>query len=230
MITAEATVDPTSAPVSAPAAALMAEFDRQLENLVHKGYPRAARLTTGQFVQQLEPLRSGVRSLAAAGAPPVRGGFPFVIVVKSGLVRRDQAIRRVERLAERGFSVLEPEDLERFRPIPELDLPDGVAYLAVAMDTGAQTKNVTPEDAVDRIERAQRSPLTIDEGIALVTHHPEAVAKNGGFSLAGSRCGDRRVCALWISKGRPKLGWCWAGNPHTWLGTAACGARIGGAR
>jgi hypothetical protein len=68
--------------------------------------------------------------------------------------------------------------------------------------------------------------LTIDEGIALVTQKPEAVAKNGGFSLAGSRCGDRRVTALWISDNRPKLGWCWAGNPHTWLGTASCRGRV----
>ena len=59
-----------------------------------------------------------------------------------------------------------------------------------------------------------------------MTHHPEAVDRNDGFSLLASRCGDRRVGALWISKGRPKLGWCWAGNPHTWLGSASCAARV----
>ena len=42
--------------------------------------------------------------------------------------------------------------------------------------------------------------LTIEEGIALVTHYPEAAARNAGFSLLGSRCGDRRVPALWISE------------------------------
>jgi hypothetical protein len=83
------------------------------------------------------------------------------------------------------------------------------------------------DEALATIERGGRSPLTIDEGIALVTQFPEAVAKNAGFSLAGSRCGDRRVCALWISESRPKLGWCWAGNPHTWLGTASCSGRAG---
>jgi hypothetical protein len=35
------------------------------------------------------------------------------------------------------------------------------------------------------------------------------------------------VTAIWISKGAPKLGWCWAGNPHTWLGSASCAKRIG---
>jgi hypothetical protein len=84
-----------------------------------------------------------------------------------------------------------------------------------------------PNDALERIDATDRSPLTIDEGIALITQHPGAVARNGGFSLPGSRCGDRRVCALWISEGRPKLGRCWAGNPHTWLRTASYAGRIG---
>ena len=88
-------------------------------------------------------------------------------------------------------------------------------------------RNVTPDDASKGSSGTVCSPLTLDEGIALVTQFPEAVDKNGGFSLPGSRRGDRRVTALWISKGRPKLGWCWAGNPHTWLGSASCGHRIG---
>ncbi|MFG3335488.1 DUF5701 family protein [Streptomyces tendae] len=45
------------------------------------------------------------------------------------------------------------------------------------------------------------------------------------FSLGGSRCGDRRVPAIWVSKRAPKPGRCWEGNPHTWLGMAAAGAR-----
>jgi len=31
--------------------------------------------------------------------------------------------------------------------------------------------------------------------------------------------------AIWISRGAPKLGWCWQRNPHTWLGMASAGAR-----
>jgi len=72
----------------------------------------------------------------------------------------------------------------------------------------------------------RRTPITVDEGIALITHYPESLEKNNCFSLLGSRCGDRRVPALWISKGAPKLGWCWAGNPHTWLGSASCASRV----
>ena len=70
-------------------------------------------------------------------------------------------------------------------------------------------------------------PLTIDEGIAILTHHPDFLQKNNCFSLLASRCGDQRVPAMWISGGAPRLGWCWAGNPHTWLGSASCRSRIG---
>jgi hypothetical protein len=108
-----------------------------------------------------------------------------------------------------------------------VQLPDGPAYLLTGIDLGAANRNVTPTAALAGIEAAGRSPLTIDEGVALLAQRPEAVARNAGFSLCGSRCGDRRVAALWISQGRPKLGWCWAGNPHTWLGSASCAGRIG---
>ncbi|GAA3754239.1 hypothetical protein GCM10022402_36140 [Salinactinospora qingdaonensis] len=77
------------------------------------------------------------------------------------------------------------------------------------------------------ITEQDRTPLTIGEGIAFITHYPDSLRKNNCFSLVGSRCGDRRVPALWISKGAPKLGWCWAGNPHTWLGSASCAGRAG---
>ena len=38
--------------------------------------------------------------------------------------------------------------------------------------------------------------------------------------------GDKRVPALWVSARRPRLGWCFQGAPHTWLGSASCGGRV----
>ena len=99
----------------------------------------------------------------------------------------------------------------------------------VLLDTkaacGDDTRGVTPDDALAMLAAEERSPLTVDEGIALVTHHPEAIAHNHGIQFPGSRAGDRRVTAIWLSKGQRKLGWCWAGNPHGWLGMASCAAR-----
>ena len=97
------------------------------------------------------------------------------------------------------------------------------------IERGEEFCNVRPEEATATIRSRGRSPLTIDEGIALVTQVPEVLEKNKCFMLAGSRRtalpGDRRVPALWIADRAPKLGWCWDGNPHTWLGTASAGRR-----
>jgi hypothetical protein len=207
--------------------ATAADFDRQLENLLQKGYPRLAGVTAREFRRRLEPLGATAARLADPGDGVETGGIPFVLVANGDLLSADRTVGLVERRGTAGFSVLDPDDLRRFRPIETVELPRGSAYLVVDVDTGAGTRNVTPNDALERIEARGRSPLTIEEGIALVTQHPEAVAQNAGFSLPGSRCGDRRVTALWISKSRPKLGWCWAGNPHTWLGSASCSRRVG---
>jgi hypothetical protein len=189
----------------------LSELDRQVEVLLAKGYPATVS-------ESVAPLRPALEDVEGA----------WVLV--TSLLGPAEAIERVEREGATGFSVMDAPDLDRFSPIESVRPPAGGAYLITDVDLGAGNRNVTPDDALAAIESDGRSPLTIDEGIALVTQRPEAVARNAGFSLLGSRCGDRRVTALWISQGRPKLGWCWAGNPHTWLGSASCAQRISAAR
>jgi Family of unknown function (DUF5701) len=153
-----------------------------------------------------------------------------VLTVSRDVVPVATAAARVER---EGRSVvlghLTPEELDTFVPIDAVELPDAPAYVVNDVDLGAGSRNVRPEDALRDILAAGRSPLTLDEGIALVLQQPDAIAENWGFSMAGSRRGDQRVPAFWISEGRPKLGWCWDRNPHTWLGTASCSGRSPGA-
>ena len=137
------------------------------------------------------------------------------------------AARRIER---RGKGVvlghLEFDELETFLPIAAVDVPAKDTYVVTDVDLGAQYRNVTPEHALRSILAEGRSPQTLDEGIALMLEQPESIAENWGYSLAGSRRDDQRVPAFWVSEGRPKLGWCWDRNPHTWLGTASCGGRM----
>lgn len=115
---------------------------------------------------------------------------------------------------------------DTFRPVEGVEPPEA-PYLAVDVDTGHDSLNVTPTDALAAIRAARRTPLTIDEGIALFTQFPGILKERNAYSLAGSRCGDKRVTAVWLSRGKPRLGWCWAGNPHTWLGTASARKRLG---
>jgi hypothetical protein len=198
------------------------EFDRQVENLLAKGYPELAGFGEAELLRQVEPLRERLAAL-----PPVEdpARLPFAIVVTGRLVGTEAAMARVELRGRPGMTRLEPVAPERFVPIADLDLPREAVYLVVDVDTGRDTLNVTPDEAHGRIRRAGRSALTIDEAIAVVTHFPEVLRTRHCFSILGSRCGDRRVPALWVSGGSPRLGWCWAGNPHTWLGSASCGGR-----
>jgi hypothetical protein len=64
-----------------------------------------------------------------------------------------------------------------------------------------------------------------DTSVGKASDEPVELAGEAVLAAGGSRRGDQRVPAFWISEGRPKLGGCWDGNPHTWLGTAACARR-----
>ena len=184
-------------------------FDEQVERVAGRGIPVVAPFLMGA---RLEPERE--RSALAWSRE--------VVPIAEAAMRIERGGRSVV------LGHLEPDELERFAPIDSIDLPNAPAYTLVDIDLGAGSRNVRPEAALRDILAAGRSPLTLDEGIALMLQQPDAIAPNWGFSLAGSRCGDQRVPALWVSDGQPKLGWCWDRNPHTWLGTASCAERAVG--
>ena len=100
-------------------------------------------------------------------------------------------------------------------------------YLLLDVDPGADTLNLPPAEVLPRLTAAGRSPLTIAEGVACSSPIPGVLRCRNCFSLLGSRAGDKRVPALWVSARRPRLGWCYQGAPHTWLGSASCAGRLG---
>jgi hypothetical protein len=125
-----------------------------------------------------------------------------------------------------GLVGMDPTVPADYTPIAEIDVTDAPSYVLRGVDLGAEFFDVTPEHALPAILGRGRTPLTIDEGVAVLTQFPEVLVTENAFSLLGSRRGDRRVPALWLSGGRPRLGWCWAGAPHPWLGSASCAGRV----
>ena len=208
---------------------LTKEFDRQVENLLQKGYPAAANLSDAAFLALVELLKTRVGELVFSEIDLEKGYLPFVIVVKSDLVPAEKAMSLVEREGKQGITKMYPRESTEFQTIGGIAVPSGMVYLLLDVGRGKETINIIPSEALTTITEKQRSPLTIDEGIAVVTHYPEFLMKNNCFSLLASRySGDKRVPAIWINRQRnPNLGWCWNGNPHTWLGSASCGSRIG---
>ncbi|PXY28113.1 DUF5701 family protein [Prauserella muralis] len=210
-----------------------AEFDRQVQNLVERDYPTMAGLTSEQFTDLVAPLRELAAGAGNDGDDPGTGLLPFLIVVTRQVVPIEQMMQHttLHNKTKPGFvdRSFEPGALERFVATEQTDLPDDRVYLLFEIERGEEFCGAIPNDAMDTIAARGRSLLTIEEGIAMITHYPESLVKNKCFSLGGSRSGDRRVPAIWISQHAPKLGWCWERNPHTWLGMASAGHRKAGA-
>ncbi len=205
-------------PTAAVPTEIELEFDRQVDALAQTGLPGKLDLSEGCFRARLEPLRDLL--------PPAEdgAGIPFVVVVPDPPVV--EVLSSVHGTGGAGFTTMEPDDLASFRPLPELGVPTA-PYLLLDVDCGADTLNVTPADVAPRLAAAGRSPLTIAEGLAVLVSDHGVLRSRNCFSLLGSRAGDKRVPALWVSERRPRLGWCYQGAPHTWLGSASCAARRG---
>ncbi|MGY1617890.1 DUF5701 family protein [Geodermatophilus sp. SYSU D00691] len=211
-------VEPTTAvqpPVVRTEADL--EFDRQVDALVTAGLPAWRELADECFRAWLEPLRDLLPTL------PGSSGIPFVVVVPDAPVV--DVLGTVRMVGGAGFTTMEPGDLAGFRPLPELDVP-ATPYLLLDVDPGPDTLGLPPTRATEEIAAAGRTPLTVAEGVAVLVSDHGVLRSRNCFSLAGSRTGDKRVPALWVSARRPRLGWCYQGAPHTWLGTASCAGRL----
>jgi hypothetical protein len=140
-----------------------------------------------------------------------------------------------------GFVVTDMSDVDEFTPIASINLPDAPLYLLHDLDRGDAMANWSPDEALPAIAEAGRTPLTLTEGLHWLLQRPDVLARGRCFMTIGSRRPkpggslDARTPAVWISNGTgrdgpanrnsPKVGWCWAGNRHTWLGFASASGR-----
>jgi hypothetical protein len=141
-----------------------------------------------------------------------------------------------------GFVVTDMVDVDEFMPISAVKLPDAPLYLIRDLDRGDAMANWSPDEALPAITDAGRTPLTLTEGLHWLLQRPDVLARGHCFMTIGSRRRkpggslDARTPAVWISNGTgrdgpanrnaPKVGWCWAGNRHTWLGFASASGRF----
>ncbi|MDI9916607.1 DUF5701 family protein [Rhodococcus sp. IEGM 1379] len=142
---------------------------------------------------------------------------------------------------KQGFIVTDMTDVDQFLPTEHSALPDNSLHFLEGVDRGDDMANWSPDEALPAMIEAQRTPLTLTEGIHWLLQCPDALERSKCFMTIGSRLRkpngalDSRTPALWISNGTgrdgrdnknaPKVGWCWAGNRHTWLGFASASNR-----
>ncbi len=141
-----------------------------------------------------------------------------------------------------GFVVVDMPDLDEFLPIEGVAVLGPPGYLVRGVERGDEMANWSPDEALPAITGAGRTPLTVVEGIHWLLQQPDVLERNHCFMTIGSRKRtakgklDTRTPAIWISNGTgrdgrvnrnaPKVGWCWAGNRHTWLGFASAADRL----
>lgn len=205
---------------------MLRDLATQIDRLIDLGVGTLSGLTDEQL-----------RDIARTDAPD-----GVLLVPHARLVPPSALAPLLERADKGGFVVVDMTDLDLFAPIAGLDVPDASFYLVDWPDRGDEMANWSPDEALPAITAAGRTPLTINEGIAWLLQQPEQLEPNHCFMTIGSRLRkpngrlDSRTPAIWISggtgrdgrdrKGAPKVGWCWAGNRHTWLGFASATRRL----
>ena len=208
---------------------LPSEFDRQLDNLIAKGYPKLANKTVSDFSKLVTPLLSKLSGLSYLKFDSEKGKVPFLIVVSPTLIIAKEQMKALTWNHKPGIEKLFPHQAEEFKSIESVARSSSPVYLLLDINRGDEFLNIRPEDALKAIQEKGNTPITMEEGIALVSQFPDILIKNHCFSLLGSRVeGNQRVPAIWINaQKQANLGWCWDRNPHTWLGSAFANKRVG---
>lgn len=177
---------------------------------------------------------SRLRAIAAGAA-----GQSGLLVVDPRLVPASQLAPLIRHSDKPGFVVTDMSDVDEFEPVVEL--PNSPVYLLEDVDRGDHYANWSPNEVDLDLTAVGRTPLTLTEGLTWLLQEPAALQRNHCFMTIGSRkrkpgdALDTRTPAIWISNGTgrdgivnrnaPKVGWCWAGNRHTWLGFASASGR-----
>lgn len=209
----------------------------------------AAFPTVPGLSQQAERLIAlGVHEIGGLSASELRAAAAepedadALLVIHPDRAPATALVSLLEHGGKHGFVVVDMPDVDDFSPIGQIELPPGSVYVTSGLDRGDHMANWSPDEALPAITAAGRTPLTVVEGIHWLLQQPEVLERGHCFMTIGSRlCKpngslDARTPALWISTGTgrdgpanrhaPKLGWCWAGNRHTWLGFASTSTRI----
>lgn len=201
----------------------------QSERLIELGVHESAGLPAAEL-----------RAFASA-AEASAGGDGALLAVHPDRVPASALAPLLRRAGKPGFVVTDMPDADQFAPLDTVALPDAPLYLVTGLDRGDRMADWSPDEALPALTAEGRTPLLLTEGIHWVLQQPAVLERNHCFMTIGSRLRkangalDARTPALWISNGTgrdgrerrdaPKVGWCWAGNRHTWLGFASATGR-----
>ena len=148
------------------------EAQKQLDRIVALGYPDVADMSAAAFRSLARPL---IRALEDCG-DEAGLGTQILLVPTRELVSPESLIARTSINRMAGFTTMPPRDIASFLPQDGFEPPEGPFYLVVEPHTGTCYINREPDVARKLIDSDERLPLTLEEGLAIATQHPEKLS------------------------------------------------------
>jgi hypothetical protein len=163
--------------------ALTELFTEQVNRIRERKFHVAAGLSERDFIDRLiMPLKELLVGCNTDLKLP-ENRLPILIVIPSMIVNLSYQLESIrENIGDTQLKyIIKPEWFERAKGVSTPDKP----YLLWDVETGEAMLNTAPKKCVEIFHQKGRLPLTIDEGLALVTHFPEVLTSHW-IDLPGS--------------------------------------------
>ena len=158
-------------------------FAEQAQRIIARKFHINANLRESEFTHRyLTPLEQLLRKYELK-TERRENRIPICIVIPHNIVPLSYQLHCIrESLHEKPLEhIMKPEWFENAKGVSTPNLP----YLLLDVETGYAMRNIPPKKCVEAFTKEGRFPLTIDEGLALVTHFPE-VLESHWIDLPGS--------------------------------------------
>ena len=163
--------------------ALIELFSKQVKTIIERKFHIAANLSETDFINDyLMPLKQLLVKLKV-DTELKENRIPILVVVPNTIVPLSYQLKTIrESINDTKLEyIMKPEWFENAKGVSTPDQP----YLLIDVETGYAMKNITPKKSVKLFNGEGRFALTIDEGIALITHFPE-ILESHWIDLPGS--------------------------------------------
>ena len=162
---------------------LLKLFSQQINTIIERKFHVPTGLSESDFIDRhimpLEQLLVNNDKVAKIDESRI----PILVVVPHTIVPLSYQLERIRQSINdiQLEHIIRPEWFENGHGVSTPDKP----YLLLDVENGYAMKNTTPKKCVQTFTSAGRSALTIDEGIALISHFPE-VLESHWVDLPGS--------------------------------------------
>jgi hypothetical protein len=158
-------------------------FAKQIDTIMQRKFHTPTGLSESDFVDlHIMPLKQLLLK-NDRDSKIEESHVPILVVVPNAIVPLSYQLQSIrESMNDIQLEhIIKPEWFENAEGVSTPDKP----YLLLDVETGYAMKNITPKKCLKIFTDQERFPLTVDEGIALISHFPE-VLESHWIDLPGS--------------------------------------------